>query len=124
ITFGELSQFLLYAGYLGLSAASLSEMWSEVQRAAGALERLVELKDALPSIHTPAAPEALPEPGEGRITFEHVSFRYPSRPQVPALEDFALEITAGETLAFVGPSGAGKSTTFQLLLRYYVPSGG
>ena len=124
ITFGELSQFLLYAGFLGISAASLSEMWSEVQRAAGAMERLVELKDALPSIRAPVAPQALPVPGHGRITFEHVSFRYPSRPEMPALDDFTLEIAPGETVAFVGPSGAGKSTTFQLLLRFYDPTSG
>src|SRR5690606_32963488 len=124
ITFGELSQFLLYAGYLGISAASLSEMWGEVQRAAGAMERLVELKEALPSIRTPAEPRPLPSPGRGRIAFEHVSFRYPSRPEVPALDDFTLEVVPGETVAFVGPSGAGKSTTFQLLLRYYDPTAG
>ncbi|HEX7081962.1 MAG TPA: ABC transporter transmembrane domain-containing protein [Gammaproteobacteria bacterium] len=124
LTFGQLGQFLLYAGYLGVSAASLSEMWSEVQRAAGALERLVELQHALPSIRTPAHPVALPTPGEGRIRFDRVTFRYPSRPQSPALEDFSLEIRPGETVAFVGPSGAGKSTTFQLLLRYYDPTAG
>jgi ATP-binding cassette, subfamily B, bacterial len=124
ITFGELSQFLLYAGYLGISAASLSEMWGEVQRAAGAMERLIELKNARPSISTPAEPLPLPEPGDGRIAFEHVSFRYPSRPEASALEDFTLHVAPGETVAFVGPSGAGKSTTFALLLRYYDPSGG
>ena len=124
ITFGELSQFLLYAGYLGVSAASLSEMWSEVQRAAGAMERLVELQHALPSIRTPAEPRPLPVPGEGRITFERIGFRYPSRPETPALSDFTVGIRPGETVAFVGPSGAGKSTTFQLLLRYYDPTEG
>src|SRR5690606_1457794 len=124
ITFGELSQFLLYAGFLGISAASLSEMWSEVQRAAGALERLIELKDAMPSIRAPERPLTLPEPGQGRIAFEHVTFRYPSRQEVAALDDFTLEIAPGETVAFVGPSGAGKSTTFQLLLRFYDPSAG
>jgi len=124
ITFGELSQFLLYAGYLGISAASLSEMWSEVQRAAGAMERLVELKEAEPSIRAPERPRPLPSPGRGRIEFEHVSFRYPSRPEVPALDDFTLEVKPGETVAFVGPSGAGKSTTFQLLLRFYDPDSG
>lgn len=124
LTFGQLSQFLLYAGYLGISAASLSEMWSEVQRAAGAMERLVELQDALPVIRTPAEPRRLPEPGEGRIAFEHVSFRYPSRPDASALVDFTLDVAPGETVAVVGPSGAGKSTAFQLLLRYYDPSSG
>jgi len=124
ISFGELSQFLLYAGYLGISAASLSEMWSEVQRAAGAMERLVELKDARPMIRTPPNPRPLPSPGRGRIDFEHVSFRYPSRPESAALDDFTLSVAPGETVAFVGPSGAGKSTVFQLLLRYYDPSAG
>src|SRR5690606_35038725 len=124
ISFGELSQFLLYAGYLGISAASLSEMWSEVQRAAGAMERLVELKDARPMIRTPPNPRPLPSPGRGSIAFEHVGFSYPSRPEMPALDDFTLHIAPGETVAFVGPSGAGKSTTFQLLLRYYDPSAG
>jgi ATP-binding cassette subfamily B protein len=124
ISFGELSQFLLYAGYLGISAASLSEMWSEVQRAAGAMERLVELKDAWPMIRTPPNPRPLPSPGRGRIDFEHVSFRYPSRPESAALDDFTLSVAPGETVAFVGPSGAGKSTVFQLLLRYYDPSAG
>src|SRR5690606_27005914 len=81
LTFGQLGQFLLYAGYLGLSSAALSEMWGEVQRAAGAMERLIELKDALPSIRTPAVPRALPSPAEGRIAFENVTFRYPSRPE-------------------------------------------
>jgi ATP-binding cassette, subfamily B, bacterial len=124
MTFGELSQFLLYAGYLGISAASLSEMWGEVQRAAGAMERLIELKQAQPTIREPLAPRAFPPTGAGRIGFEHVGFRYPSRPETPALVDFTLDIEPGETVAFVGPSGAGKSTTFQLLLRYYDPQAG
>jgi ATP-binding cassette subfamily B protein len=124
MTFGELSQFLLYAGYLGISAASLSEMWGEVQRAAGAMERLVELQNAQPVIHEPPRPIGFPEPSAGRIAFEHVTFRYPSRPDAAALADFTLAIAPGETVAFVGPSGAGKSTTFQLLLRYYDPQGG
>lgn len=124
LTFGQLGQFLLYAGYLGLSSASLSEMWGEIQRAAGALERLVELKHALPSIRTPAAPRPLPTPADGRIAFEGVSFRYPSRPDTLALDGFTLEVEPGETVAFVGPSGAGKSTVFQLLLRYYDPIAG
>ena len=124
LTFGQLGQFLLYAGYLGLSSAALSEMWGEVQRAAGAMERLIELKDALPTIRTPAVPRAMPSPAEGRIAFENVTFRYPSRPDSAALDGFTLEVSPGETVAFVGPSGAGKSTAFQLLLRYYDPSEG
>jgi ATP-binding cassette subfamily B protein len=124
MTGGELSQFLLYAVYVGVSAASLSEMWGEVQRAAGAMERLVELQHAEPRIVAPADPAPLPEPGRGEIRFEHVSFRYPSRPDTPALDGFDLAVRPGETVAFVGPSGAGKSTTFQLLLRFYDPQSG
>jgi len=124
MTGGQLSQFLLYAVYVGVAAASLSEMWGEVQRAAGAMERLVELEQAEPRIVAPPGPVALPEPGRGEIRFEHVSFRYPSRPGSLALDGFDLAVTAGETVAFVGPSGAGKSTTFQLLLRFYDPSEG
>jgi ATP-binding cassette subfamily B protein len=125
---GELVQFLLFAVYAGVAAASLSEMWSEVQRAAGAMERLVELHQATPAILSPAAPQALPAvaPGAaaGRVRFEGVRFHYPSRPETPALDDFTLDIAPGETVAFVGPSGAGKSTTFQLLLRFYDPQHG
>jgi len=124
MTGGQLGQFLLYAVYVAVAAASLSEMWGEVQRAAGAMERLVELQRAVPSIVAPPHPVALPTPGRGAIRFEHVTFHYPSRPESPALADFDLEIQPGETVAFVGPSGAGKSTTFQLLLRFYDPSSG
>jgi len=124
MTGGQLSQFLIYAMYVAISAASLSEMWGEVQRAAGAMERLVELKNAQPVIVAPPHPEPFPATAQGRIRFENVSFRYPSRPDSLALERFSLEIEPGETVAFVGPSGAGKSTTFQLLLRFYDPLSG
>jgi ATP-binding cassette subfamily B protein len=124
MTGGQLSQFLLYAVYVGVAAASLSEMWGEVQRAAGAMERLVELQHAEPRIVAPADPVPLPEPGRGEIRFEQVSFRYPSRPDTPALDEFDLAVRPGETVAFVGPSGAGKSTSFQLLLRFYDPQSG
>jgi ATP-binding cassette subfamily B protein len=124
LSFGQLSQFVLYAGYMGIAAASLSEMWGEVQRAAGAMERLVELAEAEPTIKPPAQPLALPQPSRGRIEFDHVRFRYPSRPEAAALDDFTVAIEPGETVAFVGPSGAGKSTTFQLLLRFYDPAEG
>ncbi len=124
MTAGELSQFLIYAVYVGISAASLSEMWGEVQRAAGAMERLVELRNATPTIAAPAHPQSFPTTTLGHIRFEHVSFRYPSRPDTQALYDFDLEIRPGEKVAFVGPSGAGKSTTFQLLLRFYDPASG
>ena len=122
---GELSQFLIYAVYVAIAAASLSEMWGEVQRAAGAMERLVELRNATPRIVAPPEPKTFPNlQSAGHIRFEQVSFRYPSRPDSPALDRFTLDIKAGENIAFVGPSGAGKSTTFQLLLRFYDPGSG
>lgn len=121
---GELSQFLIYAVYVAISAASLSEMWGEVQRAAGAMERLVELRNATPVIVAPPNPQSFPQPPQGRIRFENISFRYPSRPDTLALDGFTLDIRPGENIAFVGPSGAGKSTTFQLLLRFYDPASG
>jgi ATP-binding cassette, subfamily B, bacterial len=124
MTGGELSQFLIYAVYVAISAASLSEMWGEVQRAAGAMERLVELRNAAPVITAPPNPKSFSAPMQGRIRFEEVSFRYPSRPDSLALDRFSLDIRPGETIAFVGPSGAGKSTTFQLLLRFYDPASG
>src|SRR5690606_11305295 len=124
MTSGELSQFLIYAVYVAISAAALSEMWGEVQRAAGAMERLTELRNATPSITAPERPVPLPSPAQGRIRFDSVSFRYPSRPESLALDRFTLDIEPGENIAFVGPSGAGKSTTFQLLLRFYDPEGG
>jgi ATP-binding cassette subfamily B protein len=124
MTGGQLSQFLLYAVYVAVAAASLSEMWGEVQRAAGATERLVELQHAEPRIVAPPSPVPLPSPGRGEIRFDNVSFHYPSRPEAKALDGFDLAVRPGETVAFVGPSGAGKSTTFQLLLRFYDPESG
>lgn len=121
---GQLSQFLIYAVYVAISAASLSEMWGEVQRAAGAMERLIELKNAQPAIVAPPHPQTFPTPALGQIRFEDVSFRYPSRPDRSALAGFTINIHPGENVAFVGPSGAGKSTTFQLLLRFYDPQAG
>ena len=123
MTGGELAQFLSYAIFMATAVTSLSEMWGEVQRAAGAMERTVELLESRPSIRTPENPIALNVP-TGQIRFEHLGFNYPSRPDTRALDDFHLDISAGETVAFVGPSGAGKSTTFQLLLRFYDPSSG
>jgi ATP-binding cassette subfamily B protein len=124
MTGGQLGQFLLYAVYVAIAAASLSEMWGEVQRGAGAMERLVELQQAQPAIVAPAAPMPLPVPGRGEIQFDDVTFQYPSRPETNALDGFNLSVRSGETVAFVGPSGAGKTTTFQLLLRFYDPAGG
>jgi ATP-binding cassette subfamily B protein len=121
---GELAQFVIFTVLLGSSGAMLSEMWGEVQRAAGAMERLMELLEATPVIRAPENPVPMQEPGEGRIHFDHVSFRYPSRPDSKAIDDFDLDIESGETVAFVGPSGGGKSTTFQLLMRFYDPESG
>jgi len=124
MTGGELGQFLLYAAFVGSSAAALSEVWGEIQRGAGAMERLSELLDARPAIAPPADPLHLPGRASGRIAFEDVTFHYPSRPETPALSEFSLAIEPGETVAIVGPSGAGKSTSFQLLLRFYDPQTG
>jgi ATP-binding cassette subfamily B protein len=124
MTGGQLAQFLLYAAFVGTSAAALTEMWGEIQRAAGAMERLSELLLARPVICAPERPLLLPPRVQGNIHFDNVTFHYPSRPQHPALDNFSLEVMPGETIAFVGPSGAGKSTTFQLLLRFYDPDSG
>ena len=119
MTGGSLTQFLVYAVLVGASAANLIEMWGEMQRAAGAMDRLAELLAAEPALAAPAHPAQLPVRVTGSLRFEHVTFHYPSRPETAALRDFTLEVAPGETVALVGPSGAGKSTTFQLLLRFY-----
>ncbi|MGC3981935.1 MAG: ABC transporter transmembrane domain-containing protein [Steroidobacteraceae bacterium] len=124
MSFGELSQFLMYSVYMAGSAAMLSEVWGDVQRAAGAMERLMELHHAEPQIRAPAHPTPLPAMGRGQIAFEHTAFHYPSRPEQAALRDFNLQVQPGETVALVGPSGAGKSTVMQLLLRFYDPQQG
>lgn len=124
MTAGELGQFLLYAIFAAAAAAGLSEMWGEVQRAAGAMERLVELLDFEPAITAPPDAQSLPATSLSSISVEKLNFRYPSRPETPAIDDFSLEVASGETLAIVGPSGAGKSTLFQLLLRFYDPNSG
>lgn len=121
---GVLGQFVLYAVIAGGSVGALSEVWGEVQRASGALERINELLATPAQIHSPPLPLALPAPVRGDIRFEAVEFRYPSRPDTAALHDFTLHVRPGETVALVGPSGAGKSTVFQLLLRFYDPQSG
>ncbi|MEM7250121.1 MAG: ABC transporter transmembrane domain-containing protein [Pseudomonadota bacterium] len=120
---GQLGQFLIYAMIVAGSCASLSEMWGEVQRATGAIERLMELLGETPSIVAPANPTSVPS-NPARLSFDDVSFEYPTRPGEAALENFSLEIARGETVALVGPSAAGKSTVMQLLLRFYDPTEG
>jgi ATP-binding cassette subfamily B protein len=121
---GELAQFLAYSMFVGASAGALSELWGEIQRGAGAMERLAELLSARPAITAPENPESLGERARGEIRFEDVVFSYPSRPEDRALDSVAFTVSPGESVAIVGPSGAGKSTCFQLLLRFYDPTSG
>jgi ATP-binding cassette subfamily B protein len=124
MTGGELAQFLAYSMFVGASAGALSELWGEIQRGAGAMERLAELLSARPAITAPSDPESLGERAEGEIRFEDVVFCYPSRPEDRALDGVSFSVSPGESVAIVGPSGAGKSTCFQLLLRFYDPTSG
>lgn len=121
MTVGTLVQFVIYAVMVAGSVAALSEIWGELQRAAGATERLVELLESIDTVKDPAAPVPVPNPVRGAIAFEDVTFRYPSRPKVAALDHVSLTIEPGETVAFVGPSGAGKTTIIQMILRFYDP---
>jgi ATP-binding cassette, subfamily B, bacterial len=123
-TGGDLAQFILYAIFAAASLGSLSEVWSELQKAAGAAERLVELLNIDSDIEAPLSPKALPGKVEGALKFEQVVFKYPTRDHVEVLQDFTLEVKPGEKIALVGPSGAGKTTVFQLLLRFYDPQRG
>ena len=123
MTGGELSAFVFYAVLLASSLATISEIWGEIQRAAAAADRLLEILATKPEIAAPASPAILPPP-QGRVAFEGVTFHYPSRPDTPALSDITLALEPGETVALVGPSGAGKTTGLQLLLRFRDPQAG
>jgi ATP-binding cassette subfamily B protein len=121
---GQLSAFVFYAVIVASAVGTISEVIGDLQRAAGATERLFELLAIEPEIRAPANPVAMPVPARGTVAFDAVTFRYPSRPDHPALDDFSLDVRAGERLALVGPSGAGKTTVFALLLRFYDPQSG
>ena len=121
---GELVQFLIYSVMVAGAVAALSEIWGELQRAAGATERLVELLVTTDAVQDPAEPLALPRPVTGSIAFEGVRFQYPARPEISALDGIDLIVAPGETVALVGPSGAGKTTILQLILRFYDPQKG
>jgi len=124
MSIGDLVQFVIYAVMVAGSTGALSEIWGELQRAAGATERLSELLSADDLIRDPAQPKRLPQPVKGGIGFENVTFHYPSRPAQSALENVNLSIRAGETVALVGPSGAGKTTVIQLIQRFWDPETG
>ncbi|MCB1916907.1 MAG: ATP-binding cassette domain-containing protein, partial [Rhodocyclaceae bacterium] len=121
---GELLSFVLYAALVAGAVGTLSEVWGDVMRAAGAAERLLELLHAESAIRETARPIAPVASAQAAIAFEHVGFAYPARPGTPALDDICLAVAPGESVALVGPSGAGKSSLFQLLLRYYEASSG
>ncbi|MCA0873687.1 ATP-binding cassette domain-containing protein [Seohaeicola saemankumensis] len=124
MTEGTLIQFVIYSVLVAGSVAALSEIWSELQRAAGATERLIELLTATDKVQDPDSPTALPTPVRGEIVFDDVTFHYPARPNVAALNGVSLTVAPGETVAFVGPSGAGKTTIVQMILRFYDPDKG
>lgn len=119
---GSIAAFVLAGGFVAGAFGALTEVYGDLLRGAGAAGRLSELLAEQPGIAAPSNPVALPEPAQGRVTFAHVSFRYPTRPEVSALDDFSLDIAPGETVAVVGPSGAGKTTLFQLIQRFYDPA--
>ena len=121
---GALFQFFFLAILAAGSVGQLGEVMGEVQKASGAMARITDLLDARPAIAPPAQPRPMPSPPRGEIGFEHVTFAYPGRPDLPALRDFSLEVRPGERVALVGPSGAGKSTVLRLLLRFYDPQSG
>ena len=124
MTPGRLGQFILYAAFAAAGLGQLSEVWGEVSAASGAAERLFEILQVKSAIAPPPAPVRMPVPARGDVRFDSVSFAYPARPDLRAVEGVSLSVRAGEKVAIVGPSGAGKSTLFHLLLRFYDPSGG
>jgi ATP-binding cassette subfamily B protein len=121
---GALTQFVFYAIVVAGCAGAVSEVMADLQRAAGAMERIIELLDTRPTITAPAQPKPIALPARGAVSFDNVTFRYPSRPEATALDSFTLHVKPGEKIAIVGPSGAGKTTVFQLLLRFYDPDAG
>ena len=124
MTPGALLQFVLLSVFAAGAVGALGESWGDVQKAAGAMERIEELMRATPDIAAPARPVALPTPPRGEVSMSAVDFAYPGRPDLPALKGFSLTVRPGETVALVGPSGAGKSPVFRLLLRFYDPQTG
>ena len=124
ISAGDLTAFVFYAVLVASSGGAISETIGDLQRAAGAAERLAELSAEPPAILEAANPKPLPKPLSGSVRFEDISFRYPTRPESLALDRFDLTVAPGETVAIVGPSGAGKTTVFNLLLRFYDPESG
>jgi ATP-binding cassette subfamily B protein len=124
LTVGELSQFLIYAMLVATNTAALSEVWGDMQRAAGALERILQLLKRQSGLRLAEHPLSISPHNVGPIQFDKVCFHYPSRPEHYALVDFSLTLAPGESVALVGPSGAGKSTVLQLLLRFYDPQQG
>jgi ATP-binding cassette subfamily B protein len=124
MTGGALVQFLFLSVMAAAAVGALGEVWGDVQKASGAMERISELLNAQPAIAAPARPKPLPSPSKGEIAFDDVVFAYPGRPDLPALRGLDLRVRSGETVALVGPSGAGKSTVLRLLLRFYDPQSG